>query len=65
MMAEKIINMYRAAGYTPEQVIEELAIMAGSAMLANKTATFEVTSRRSMSIKIQVSEATGVLHVVT
>lgn len=55
MLQEKIILMYKDAGYKPDDVIKELAELIGAAMLAHKSEALTLT-RGSMVVTIQVKE---------
>lgn len=54
-MEEEIILMYRAAGYTPENLIRELATLLGAAILSNNENELHYTGN-TMGIDVSVVE---------
>ena len=52
-MENEIVELYRNAGYTPEQIIKELAMILGCAMLSDNKPTVEYFSDK-MDVKIKV-----------
>jgi len=55
-MEQDIIELYRNAGYTPEQVIKDLSMMLGCAILSASTDTVVSYTSDSMDMKIEVIE---------
>lgn len=53
-MENEIIELYRNAGYTPEQTIKELAMILGCAMLSDNKPSVEYLSNK-MSVNISVN----------
>ena len=54
-MENEIIELYRNAGYTPEQVIKELAMILGCAMLSANKPSIEYLSDR-ITVKASASD---------
>lgn len=54
-MQQEIVKMYKAAGYKPEKVVEELAGLLGASLLALKTSGVEY-SDNTMTVKVEVNE---------
>tara|TARA_R100000951_G_scaffold115666_2_gene124494 strand:+ start:3553 stop:3720 length:168 start_codon:yes stop_codon:yes gene_type:complete len=54
-MQEEVIKIYKAAGYAPEKVVEELAGLLGASLLALKTSGVEYNDN-TMTVKIEVNE---------
>lgn len=53
-MENEIIELYRNAGYTPEQTIKELCMILGCAMLsANKPNVEYLSDRMTVEVKVK------------
>jgi hypothetical protein len=63
----KVIDMYTASGYTPEEILAELACLLGSGMLVINQRALSVSVGEhvnKMTVEVTVSTPEGKLHIV-
>ena len=54
-MENKIVELYKNAGYTPEQVVSELCLILGCAILSSGNKSTEYKSKL-MNVSVKVEE---------
>jgi hypothetical protein len=55
-MEQEIIELYKNAGYTPKQVIKDLSMILGCAILAANTTSAIVYTSDRMDVNVEVVE---------